>query len=91
MGRVKSLSSKQAEHQDRREIFSGRYRKGYTCYGCGKSAGVDYFSHSLTDTGDWGDLALILCRKCAKATSKMTDPKEFIAYQKKHGGRHAVD
>ncbi|NBP15688.1 hypothetical protein EBU95_15050 [bacterium] len=53
------------------------------CYACGKSAGVDYFSHVMTDTNDWGDAALVLCAKCCKATQNFTKVEEFFEYKKR--------
>ncbi len=52
---------------------------------CGKSSGVNYCSHALTDTGDWGDIALVLCRKCADATQDMTEPRQFQEYKNQFG------
>jgi hypothetical protein len=62
---------------------NGRYAKVNPCYACGKSSGVEYFSHPLTDTKNWHDAALCLCRKCAKATDHMTDVNEFYEFCKK--------
>jgi hypothetical protein len=76
-------SRRQLERQQHRN--HGRYARVNPCYCCGKSAGVDYFSHPLTDqTGSdgkpWGDTALCLCPKCLKATEHMTRVDEFLAY-----------
>lgn len=69
----------------------GRFAKLNPCYGCGKSAGENYFSHGLTDTGEWADLALVLCERCATATESMTNPLDFVAYAEKKGGISAED
>lgn len=78
-----SRSRKQIERQQHRE--QGRYAKVNPCYCCGRSAGVDYLSHPMTDRTDsdgvdWGDTALCLCERCAKATEHMTRVAEFLAY-----------
>lgn len=86
MRKPKPMTSKQRSRQTYRNWDNGKYEKVNPCYGCGKSCGVDYCSHPLTDTGDWADIALVLCLKCAHATDEMTDPAEFEAYAKKHGG-----
>lgn len=65
----------------------GRYALVNPCYCCGKSAGVDYFSHPLTDSGDWSDIALCLCKRCADATQKMTEVREFEEYKKQFGNK----
>lgn len=49
-----------------------------------------YFSHHLTDGVDangerFGDILLVLCKKCVGATSTLTTVKEVRAYQEKHG------
>jgi hypothetical protein len=77
---------KQRQRQDYRE--NGRYAKVNPCQACGKSAGVEYFSHPLTDcaspSGDeWDDCAICLCKKCADATQDMTEPNEFFEYAKR--------
>ena len=87
-------SELQQERQKHRD--HGRYAKVNPCYGCGKSAGVDYFSHPLTDCNgsdgkDWGDVALCLCGKCMTATQNMTSVDEFIAYAKTRGGMRTND
>ena len=69
----------QKERQDHRS--NGKYAKVNPCQCCGKSAGVNYYSHRLTDTGDWGDRALTLCKKCAVATDHITDVKEFLKFK----------
>lgn len=83
---TKERSSAQRARQDSDFRENGKYAKVNPCYGCGKSAGVNYLSHPLTDCGDWHDAAICLCRKCAVATQDMTDVKEFYKYQKKMGG-----
>lgn len=82
----KPRTAAQKERQGREHRNGGKYTKVNPCRGCGKSAGVDYCSHHLTDTGDWKDAALVLCLKCAKRTQDMTDVKEFKAYAKANGG-----
>ncbi len=77
------MKPKQRERQRFRE--RGRYAKVNPCYVCGKSAGVDYFSHPMTDQTDangqhWGDLALCLCAACLRATEHMTTVEEFEAF-----------
>lgn len=64
---------------------NGQYDNGPRCYCCGKPAGFDYFSHSLTDsTGTdgeaWGDTALVLCPKCSIATADITTVAEFESF-----------
>lgn len=64
---------------------AGKYAKVNPCYVCGKSAGVDYFSHPMTDRTDangqhWSDLAICLCGKCYRATEKMTLVAEYLTY-----------
>ena len=85
---AKERSYAQRARQDRDFRSKGRYAKVNPCYACGKSAGVSYFSHPLTDCGEWHDIAICLCKRCADETQEMTDPKEFLAYQKKKGGPH---
>ncbi len=76
-------SPAQLERQRHRD--QGKYAAVNPCYACGKSAGVDYYSHPLTDCGDWGDLALVLCKKCGEATAEMTRPEEFEKYKSQFG------
>lgn len=76
---------KQQERQRFRD--SGRYAKVKPCYVCGKSAGVDYCSHPMTDQTDtngqgWGDRALRLCMKCLRVTEHMTTVEEFEVFLK---------
>lgn len=75
-------TSIQAQRQDYRE--GGRYSKVNPCQACGKSAGVEYYSHPLTDTGGWDDIAICLCKRCAKETYDMEDVSEFLEYQEKY-------
>jgi len=56
------------------------------CYICGKSAGVEYGSHLMTDTTDtngqnFGDRGLCLCIGCLRATEHMTTVEEFEAFR----------
>jgi hypothetical protein len=85
--KVKTVkASKVAQAYDqKRNGAAGRFAKLNPCYGCGKSAGKDYYSHPLTDNG-WGDMALVLCEKCGSATQHMWHPLDFIAYAEAHGG-----
>ena len=78
-----SMTPKQAERQNHRN--GGQYAKVNPCDGCGRSAGVEYCSHPLTDcTGDdgedWADTALVLCGRCANATVNMRNVSEFLAF-----------
>jgi hypothetical protein len=78
-----NLSRKQQERQQHRD--AGRYAKVNPCQCCGKSAGVDYCSHPMTDcTGPdgehWGGKAICLCMKCLQATEAITRVSEFLAY-----------
>jgi hypothetical protein len=71
----------QRQRQDIEFRDKGKYSKVNPCYACDKSAGVNYNSHPLTDTGDWNDLALCLCLKCWNATKDMVDVSEFLRYK----------
>jgi hypothetical protein len=88
--RTRAQKAAQADEQ-KREGTKGRFGKLNPCYGCGKSAGVNYFSHPSTDTISpkgigWGDLGLCLCPKCAEATNDMVEPVEFATYAAAKGG-----
>ena len=74
-------SYKQKARQESEFRENGRYAKVNPCYACGKSAGVEYFSHPLTDTNGWHDAALCLCKKYTDATQEMT--KVFYEYRKR--------
>lgn len=74
-----SLTPAQRSRQEYRS--RGKYSKVNPCFACEKSAGIDYYSHPLTDTGDWNDLAICLCKQCFEATQDMTDPIEFLSYK----------
>lgn len=85
-------SDKQRWRQDGEFRNKGRYAKVNPCYGCGKSAGVSYSSHPLTDcispSGEsWGDIAICLCRKCWDATEALTEPSEFLAFAARGGAK----
>jgi hypothetical protein len=87
-----NMSRKQQQRQQHRE--HGKYAKVNPCYCCGKSAGIDYCSHPMTDCTDsdgkaWGDTGLCLCQKCFDATKDMVLVADFIAYvaKKKQGGQ----
>ena len=79
----KSRSNAQRWRQDSEFRVNGKYAKVNPCQGCGKSAGVSYYSHPLTDTDDWADIAICLCKTCADFTQDMTDVNEFYSFQKK--------
>lgn len=81
----KKQSLAQRDRQNREYRSKGKYALVNPCYACGKSAGVDYHSHRLTDTGEWHDLALVLCAKCSDATEHMNTPDEFLKYKAKFG------
>lgn len=81
----KRTSSAQNEQQRNRRS-DGKYDKGPECYCCGKSAGHNYQSHQLTDSVgtdgvEWHDTALVLCKRCAKATIDMTTVTQFNEYR----------
>lgn len=80
---MKPRSKAQVARQDREYRIKGRYAQVNPCLACGKSAGDEYFSHRLTDTGDWNDIAIVLCKRCADATDHMENPKEFMEYAAK--------
>lgn len=84
--RLKSAQKIVQAHEQQRNGKGGRFGKLNPCYACAKSAGERYYSHPLTDTGGWADLALCLCAKCAKATERMHDPLDFVTYAVAHGG-----
>lgn len=80
------LSASQRQRQEVQYRDNGKYAKVNPCQGCGKSAGIDYYSHPLTDVGEWNDNAICLCKKCAEATYDFTTVKQFYEYSDKHGG-----
>ena len=67
--------------QDTDYRIKGKYARVNPCQGCGKSAGVEYSCHPLTDTGDWNDIAICLCDKCLGETKDMTSIKDFLRYR----------
>ena len=76
-------SRKQQERQQHRT--QGKYAKVNPCYCCGKSAGVDYASHPMTDRTDpggrdWGDTAICLCPTCLKETEHLQFVSDFLDY-----------
>lgn len=77
------MTTKQKDRQSYRS--KGKYSVVNPCYACGKSAGVDFSSHPLTDTGEWGDVALCLCHKCWTATSEFKNPEDFLKYKEQFG------
>lgn len=72
------MSPKQAERQNHRT--RGAYAKVHPCYVCGVSAGVDYYSDRRTDTGDFGDVALVLCKACCDKGDAMPDGEALAFY-----------
>lgn len=76
--KVRSPAQRQRQRQDKEYRINGKYAKVNPCYCCGKSAGVNYNSHPLTDTGDWADIALCLCLKCYDRTKELTDVQDFL-------------
>jgi len=72
----------QRERQSNEHRDHGRYATLNPCYVCGRSAGVNYFSHASTDCvgpDGTGDALLVLCPRCARATDPLTGP-EAIAW-----------
>ena len=72
-------------NQKRRQKFrkTGRYAKVNPCYVCGKSAGVEYFSHHDTD-GAIGDELLCLCESCYAKLDPIPGPEAVVvAFPKK--------
>ena len=72
----------QVRRQDNEHRENGRYAKVNPCNLCGKSAGQDYNSDRRTDTTDsegvdWGDIALVLCAKCARKLDGMPDGEAY--------------
>lgn len=83
-------SPAQRERQDSRHRDRGKYAQVNPCQGCGKSAGIEYFSHPLTDSEgsdgeSWHDAAICLCKLCAKKTASMTTVQQFLDFAKKNG------
>jgi len=78
-------STAQRARQDTEHRTNGKYAKVNPCYACGRSAGVNYFSHPLTDTGDWGDTALVLCARCSDLTQELTNVEDFLKYKEQFG------
>lgn len=70
----RTRSPKQEQRQYREHRQHGKYAKVNPCYICGKSAGVDYYSHEGTDCVI-NDELLVLCLSCVKATQSMTGPQ----------------
>lgn len=69
MQKKKEMTPAQRERQKSEYRENGKYAKVHPCYVCGKSAGVDYFSHQDTD-GLINDELLCLCGKCMKKLSQ---------------------
>lgn len=90
MDKPLSLKKVSQAYEQKRNGKAGRFGKLNPCYGCGKSAGDNYYSHPLTDMG-FEDLGLCLCKKCGETTSDMLDPLEFIEFCVKHGGMSRED
>lgn len=75
-----TMSANQAERQKSEYRSRGRYAKVNPCRVCGKSAGVDYFSHKDTDK-TIGDQLLVLCNRCYCMTIQATG-QEAIEWAK---------
>ena len=75
------MTEAQTERQRPEHRAKGRYAKVNPCNVCGKSSGVDYVSDRRTDTGDFGDLALCLCDRCATKGDKMNDVDALAFYK----------
>jgi hypothetical protein len=76
-----------AQEGRQRTRTNGKYAKFQDCYGeCGGRVNPDYYiSHSLTDCRDaegedFGDLMLMICPKCQKATANMTTVREVRGF-----------
>ncbi len=80
-GTATGMSEKQAERQRPEHRSNGRYAKTNPCYCCGQSAGVEYYSDHRTDTGEFGDVALVLCEACATKGEKMSDADALAFYR----------
>jgi len=81
-------TKKQQLRQNYRE--NGKYAKVNPCYLCGKSAGVDYNSHHLTDSDGsdgipFDDVALCICDRCEVATRTITTKSGIIDFAAKNG------
>jgi len=79
---MSNRTKNQIRRQDSEHRENGRYAKVNPCYLCGKSAGQDYCSDRRTDMIDsagnnWGDIALVLCAKCAKKLDAMPDAEAY--------------
>ena len=76
---IKTRTYPQAVRQRTRSRDTGRYSKLNPCEICGKSAGVEYFSHPLCNEmrGD----GLVLCRRCCGKTEEL-DAAGYAAYVK---------
>ncbi len=66
----------QRARQLREHRENGRYAKVNPCEVCSKSAGVEYYSHLMTN--EWG-FALVLCSRCENATAHTKTEKEYLA------------
>lgn len=82
---ARSLSPAQRERQRDEHRDRGRYARVNPCYVCDRSAGVNYWSHPLTDCLDaegigFGDLGLVLCSRCAKATQEISTVRGFLQH-----------
>jgi len=66
-------TSAQNERQKEQYREHGKYAKVNPCYVCGKSAGINYFSHHDTDK-TINDELLVLCKKCADKLCKFDGP-----------------
>jgi hypothetical protein len=85
MNTLKPRSQAQVERQRPEHRAKGRYSKTNPCECCGKSAGVDDYSHSRIDTDPFHDLGLVLCAKCSAKVDDIADPHEAVAFLRAHG------
>ena len=53
----------------------------FDCYVCGEDAGEHYFSDPRTDSGEFGDVALVLCGACAEMGEAMSDANALAFYR----------
>lgn len=86
----KARTRNQIRRQDNENRENGRYAKVNPCNLCDKSTGQDYYSDRRTDTVDsqgnnWGDIALVLCGKCARKLDKMADAEAYALLRNAQG------
>lgn len=73
------MSPNQRRRQNHRD--HGKYAKVNPCYACGKSAGVDYWSHPDTDK-TINDELLCLCSKCNDRLCDIPGPEAVALVRK---------